>query len=291
LVVCLQLCMNMLRVGTAFYELRDVLRSLYDEGEANAIAHIAMEEVTGLDKTERLFRKEQVLTTAQLERFETLKEILMTGAPLQYAIGEAHFMRRTYIVSPAVLIPRPETEELVQWIVHDTKPRRALDIGTGSGCIAISLKLALEDCDVTAIDVSQEALDIAKQNADNLDAIVHFLRCDFLNEKARGELSVFDLIVSNPPYIPVTEKETLHTNVRDHEPGAALFVPSDDALLFYRAIAEFGLRHLSPVGSIFCELHRDYAQDTADMFRAKGYRRVQLRQDMQGAPRMLRVQF
>jgi release factor glutamine methyltransferase len=291
LLYCLQLCVAMLKVGNAFYVLRDALLALYDEGEANAMAHIVLEDLTGMDKTARLFRKEQALSKSQTVRFEDMKASLLEGSPLQYVIGEAHFMRRVFMVSPAVLIPRPETEELVDWVVRESKAKRMLDIGTGSGCIAISVKLAIPDCEVNAIDVSRDALNIGERNAEMLEAVVNFMELDFLDEEARKKLAVYDLIVSNPPYIPVAEKESLHTNVRDYEPGMALFVPSDDALLFYRAIADFGLGHLSPVGSIFCELHRDYAEATADMFRGKGYRRVQLRQDMQGAPRMLRVQF
>lgn len=278
-------------IGSAFFEVRDVLRSQYDEGEATAIANIVLEELTGLGKLERLWRKEQLLTPPQAERLQQLKAQLAQGTPLQYALGEALFLGRRFLVSPAVLIPRPETEELVEWIRKDTIPKKVLDIGTGSGCIAISIKLALPQCDVTGIDLSTDALAVAEKNALLLAAEVYFRQCDFLNEAARNTLGTFDLIVSNPPYIPLAERETLHANVREHEPDTALFVPSEDPLLFYREIARFGTRHLSPVGHVFCELHRDYAETTADLFRSEGYRKVVVRQDMHGALRMLRAQF
>jgi release factor glutamine methyltransferase len=278
-------------VGKAFFEVRDALRPLYDEGEATAIANIVLEEVTGLGKLERLWRKEQALSKLQAERLDFLKKSLANGTPIQYALGEAYFMGRRYLVSPAVLIPRPETEELVEWIRKDTFPKKLIDIGTGSGCIAISLKLAVPTCDVTAIDISTNALVVAEKNALLLAAEVYFRQCDFLNEAARNTLGTYDLIVSNPPYIPTAERETLHSNVREHEPETALFVPSDDPFLFYREIAKFGRLHLSPVGNIFCELHRDYAEATADLFRQEGFRKVQMRQDMHGALRMLRAHY
>jgi release factor glutamine methyltransferase len=206
---------------------------------------------------------------------------------MQYILGEAYFMGDRFMVSPAVLIPRPETEELVQWIIDEERPKHILDIGTGSGCIAISLAKRLPHSDVQAIDISAEALQVARQNAAALGVDIKFLQCDFLAQQ--DTLGLFDLIVSNPPYIPETEKETLHTNVRDHEPGTALFVPNDDALLFYRSIAFFGKTHLKVGGFIYCEVHQDYATDTAALFKSEGYSTVTLRNDVNGNPRMIRV--
>ncbi len=281
----------MLQIGAAFYELRTSMLALYDEGEASAIAHEVLHHITGLGRLERLQIQHQELSSAQEIEFLRIKNLLLDTVPMQYALGAAHFMGRRFKVSSAVLIPRPETEELVQWILAETSSRSILDIGTGSGCIAVSLALALPDCAVTALDISEEALSIAKENAEQLSATVHFQKCNFLEKKTRELLGRFDVIASNPPYIPEQERERLHPNVREHEPATALFVPSEDSLLFYRAIADFGKQHLSVEGSIYCELHRDFAEATATLFRQEGYRDVRLREDMQGNPRMLRARL
>lgn len=279
----------MLTLGEAFYDLKAALGALYDNEEASAIAHEVLQHLTGKSKLERLSQKEAQLSATQWQRFLQLRSALQSGAPLQYALGEAYFMGRRFSVSPAVLIPRPETEELVQWIISQERPQTLLDIGTGSGCIAISLKLALANCVVTAIDVSQTALEVAEKNARDLCADVHFEQLNFLDEQARSGLPGFDVIVSNPPYIPETERETLHTNVRDYEPETALFVPSENALLFYQQIAVFGKIHLNSGGSIYCELHQDYAEQTTALFRTQGYNFVTLRRDIHGNLRMLQA--
>ncbi len=279
----------MLTIGAAYADLRSALTALYDEGEAMAVAHGALEHVTGFTRLQRLSQNALLLSEAQWEAYTGAKAGLLDGQPLQYVIGEARFLGRTFFVSPAVLIPRPETEELVEWVMSDAQPAAILDIGTGSGCIAVSLKLAMPDCDVTAIDVSPEALAIAQQNAQRLGAEVAFQQLDFLNAQSRDTLPKFGVIVSNPPYIPLTEADTLHRNVRDHEPATALFVPTADPLLFYREIAAFSRTHLADEGAVYCELHRDFAEETAELFREYGYASVTLRDDLHGAPRMLRA--
>lgn len=279
------------QIGAAFYELKAALATLYDDAEASAIAHEALRHITGLDRLSRLSQKHQTLTAAQAADFSRMKRALQRGEPLQYAIGMAHFMGRDFKVTAAVLIPRPETEELVQWILQEEKCSNLLDVGTGSGCIAVSLALALPGCAVQAIDISADALSIAEENAERLGARVAFQLSDFLEKASREALGSFDVIVSNPPYIPEAERATLHANVREYEPGIALFVPSDDALLFYRAIADYGKQHLSAAGRIYCELHRDYAEDTAALFRQQGYAEVTLRKDLHGNLRMLRARL
>ncbi|MBS1615327.1 MAG: peptide chain release factor N(5)-glutamine methyltransferase [Bacteroidetes bacterium] len=278
-------------IGTSFFELKAALGKLYDEHEAAAIAHECLYHITGLDRLTRLTQKHQVLSPEQAAQFSKMKTGLLQGMPLQYLIGSAHFLGRDFTVSPAVLIPRPETEELVQWILEGTPPQQILDIGTGSGCIAISLALAWPACTLHAIDISTEALNIAKDNALQLGARLHFQQGDFLKTEQCEQLGQFDILVSNPPYIPVAERMSLHPNVREYEPGTALFVPSDDALLFYRAIADFGKGHLTAKGWIYCELHRDFAAEAAALFRQEGYEEVHVRKDMQGNERMLRAQL
>jgi release factor glutamine methyltransferase len=279
----------MLTIGAAFYQLRTSLQARYDESEATAIAHIVLETVSGLSRLQRLSEKDTTLNEVQDRRFSEIESQLRGGRPLQYVLGEAPFLGRMFRVDESVLIPRPETEELVEWILADGKADTVLDIGTGSGCIAVSLKLGLGAASVTALDFSEAALAVARANAEALAAGVHFQQQDFLDDTRWTDLPQYDVIVSNPPYIPLAERAGLEAHVRDHEPGSALFVPDEEPLLFYKAIAQFGQTHLKPGGAIYCELHRDHAAATADMFSGAGYREVTLREDLHAAPRMLRA--
>jgi len=283
----------MLHYHQAFHELRHALQPLYDAREAAAIAHEVLYHVTGLDKLQRISQQETPLTAAQEAELQRCLRALRSGEPLQYVLGHAWFLGRRYRVDRHVLIPRPETEELVQWIVADRQqcaaPGDLLDIGTGSGCIAVSLKLMLLSARVEACDISSEALDVARANAQEQGADVRFFQADILDEKGWPLLPLYDVLVSNPPYIPVTEKDTLHSNVKDFEPSLALFTPGDDPLLFYRAIALLGMQRLTPGGAVYCELHRDYAEATAALFIQQGYKNVTIRRDMHGNPRMLKA--
>lgn len=280
----------MLSYQHAFQQLRTSLQPLYDEREATAIAHEVMDEITASTKVERLFSKESFFTEKQYSDFTTYSGELSTGKPLQYVLGKAWFHGHQYIVNASVLIPRPETEELIDWIVEDFKNKNAsvLDIGTGSGCIAIELCLRITKCQVTAIDISDAALKVAGQNAINLSVSPTFIQSDFLNESKWTDVASFDVIVSNPPYIPVADSPDLHVNVWKYEPGIALFVP-DDALLFYRKIAMFGKEHLNKAGIVYCELHRDYALPAKNLFEQNGYKNVEIKRDMHGNLRMLKA--
>jgi release factor glutamine methyltransferase len=266
----------------AFDLLRKQLVPLYDERESAAIAHEVVSHITSLSKVQRLVEKNSLLTAQQQLQFESCAEQLVKGVPLQYVTGTAWFMGKEYAVNNNVLIPRPETEELVQWVINEqrNKTTSIIDIGTGSGCIPVSLKLALPGADVAACDISEGALAVARQNAARLTADVAFLQLDFLEAGQQNKLGMFGVIVSNPPYIPFSEKERLHTNVRDNEPGIALFVPNDDALVFYRAIAQFGKNHLTQDGKIYCELDAEHAEACKALFEAEGYWDVTLRKDM-----------
>ncbi|MFI5196844.1 MAG: peptide chain release factor N(5)-glutamine methyltransferase [Chitinophagales bacterium] len=280
-----------LSYSRAFYELKNKLQPLYDDREAEALAHEILYFITGLDKTQRLLQKEMLFTIAQQEKYELAVTDLLSGKPLQYITGSAWFMGREFHVNEHVLIPRPETEELVQWIIDDRKNKAGnisiLDIGTGSGCIPISLKLALSHADVTTCDISNDALNAAKKNADRLQASIQLLKLDFLDAAQRNKLANYDVIVSNPPYIPVSEKENLHTNVKDYEPGIALFVPDDDPLVFYKALALFGKEHLKPKGYIYCELDAGHAMECKAIFEECGYKEVLIKKDMNGKWRLL----
>ncbi len=281
----------MLTYGQAFYDLKNALQPLYDEGEAVAIAHAIMEHITGADKLERLTEKNTPFTDEQQQQYDSIKGQLLHAAPVQYIVGKTWFMGREFMVNDSVLIPRPETEELVTWIVTDNKGKSPsiIDIGTGSGCIAVSLKLDLPGSQVTACDVSSGALLVARMNASHLNAHLEVKHVNFLDEEQVSTLGKYDIIASNPPYIPDSEKHTIHANVLNHEPHVALFVPTEDALLFYRIIADFGNTHLNDGGIIYCELDRDYAMQTKDLFEAKGYTDVEIRKDMAGNTRMLKA--
>ena len=284
----------MFSYSQAYYQLVNKLQPLYDAQEAAAIAHEVLSDITGLDKLQRLMDKDKLLTAAQTIVYERMLSELLRGRPMQYVLGYAWFMGRKYKVNESVLIPRPETEELVEWVCK-VNPEvsglnskfQVLDVGTGSGCIPISLKLSLPNAEVTSCDISADALGVAKENASMLGADVKFLEADFLNDSKWEQFGKYDIIVSNPPYIPIAEKESIHTNVKDFEPAAALFVDGD-ALLFYRAIAAFGKQYLNDGGAIFCELHRDYAVATKELFEQYGYV-AELRKDMHGNDRMLKA--
>ncbi len=236
--------------------------------------------------------KHALLTEQEEHLFEDMTAQLLTGKPLQYLTSKAWFMGREFYVDEHVLIPRPETEELVQWVLDDHKDDTVLsiiDIGTGSGCIPISLKLALNKARITTCDVSYDAIEVAKRNARKLEAAVEFIEIDFLQEAHWPLLGKYDVIVSNPPYIPIGEKNMLHVNVQAHEPELALFVPDEDALLFYRKIALFGKGHLKKGGMIYCEAHTDHALATAAVFEEQSYTGVIAKKDLHDNMRMVRA--
>ncbi len=276
----------------AFYLLKNQLLPIYDDRESTAIAHELLNHITSQSKFDRLINKSQLFTTQQQLAFEKATLELLAGKPLQYVIGNAWFMEHEFIVNEHVLIPRPETEELVQWIVADYKDAwelTLLDIGTGSGCIPVSLKLALPQAQITACDISENTLEVAATNATKLNANITFIGIDILDPEQQNNLGSYNVIVSNPPYIPVSERENMHSNVKDHEPGIALFVPSDDALLFYRTIAQLGKSHLEPEGCIYCELESSHGEQSKALFEEMGYKNVEIRKDMHGNWRMLKA--
>ena len=271
-----------------FVVLRDSLIPLYGEGEARAVAFLVMEELAGLSRTDIYADKGSQFSEETHKRFANICKALTEGVPVQYALGTAWFCGKKFGVTPDVLIPRQETEELVAWAVdvcrNRTVPLRILDAGTGSGCIAVSLKLALPDAEVTAWDVSDGALDVAQHNAQQLGAEVHFAKRDMLQPWNMEER--YDLIVSNPPYICERERTEMEANVLEHEPSLALFVPDNDPLRFYRALAQGAARCLKPGGWLLTETNRAYAEDTAALFTAAGLQGAEVRRDAFGNQRM-----
>lgn len=270
---------------------REQLMTIYDESEAVAITDWMMEHLTGKKRAERPMAKNEMLP-AQVDLLAHYLERLRQHEPLQYVLQEAWFCGFKFYVDQNVLIPRPETEELVEWIITDCRfpieQLSILDIGSGSGCIPVSLKRRLGKASVAGCDVSAGAVAVANRNASSLGVKVDFMNLDFLSAEARNALPCYDIIVSNPPYIPEDNRNDIRRNVLDHEPPLALFVPSGDALLFYRAIADFGQAHLNKNGKIYVEINEFLGQETAALFHTAGYT-TETRKDMQGKERMIRA--
>lgn len=269
-----------------YRELWRTLEPLYGNGEARAITDYVLDVCFGLSKADILCGAVEEMTAEKTAELNKIFGRLMKGEPVQYVLGRAEFSGRWFNVRPGVLIPRPETEELCAWITADSKASaspKVLDIGTGSGCIAITLQLDMPESKVTALDISADALDVARENAKQLGANVNFVKQDALNAKPEGE---WDVIVSNPPYICEKEKKDMAVNVLEHEPHTALFVPDADPLLFYRAITRLAVQTLSKGGRLYFEINPIYADDTCRMMRAEGMTAVELRSDMYGKQRM-----
>jgi release factor glutamine methyltransferase len=282
-----------------FNEARTVLnkelKNVYDEGELRNIVDLVIEHVTNLPRMEQIKDKKAYLTCEQLESIDAITERLKRNEPVQYVLGEAWFAGMKFKVNKNVLIPRPETEELVDWIARENVQRSMLndqfsiiDIGTGSGCIPISLKKELPQASVSAIDVCSEALFTATENAIELDAEIGFMLLDFIDEEKWKELGQYDIIVSNPPYVRQSEMHTMHERVKVFEPHQALFVPDNDALLFYKKLCDFSLKHLKPSGSLFVEINENLGKEVVDLFRAKGFSSTEIKKDLQGKDRIVR---
>lgn len=269
-----------------YRELWRTLEPLYGNGEARAVTDYVLDVCFGLSKADILCGAVDEMTAEKTAELNKIFGRLTEGEPVQYVLGRAEFCGRWFSVRPGVLIPRPETEELCAWITADSKASaspKVLDIGTGSGCIAITLQLDMPESKVTTWDISADALDVARENAQQLGANVNFVKLDALNAKPEGE---WDVIVSNPPYICEKEKKDMAVNVLEHEPHTALFVPDADPLLFYRAITRLAVQTLSKGGRLYFEINPIYADDTCRMMRAEGMTAVELRSDMYGKQRM-----
>ena len=281
-----------------YNELRHRLTQVYDAGEAQAIARMVYELRFGLSLSDICIGKDAQLSADCQAQLEDIAQRLLKQEPVQYVLGEATFAGRTYKVTPDVLIPRPETAELCQWITttHHSpltthhSPFTILDIGTGSGCIAITLALAWPEADVTAWDISPAALTVARENVARLSARVTFEQVDALHIPPSAlHLPPFTLIVSNPPYICNKERVAMETNVLEHEPHTALFVPDDDPLLFYRAIAQYGQTALKEGGWLYFEINPLYAEALREMFSKMSYQDIEIKEDQYGKQRMIRA--
>lgn len=280
-------------INEAFKHLQQRLLSLYNSSESANIADMVIEHITGYRGVERHMHSAQSLCIEQIEKLDKICDELVTHKPVQYVIGEAWFAGMKFFVNENVLIPRPETEELIEWICKETMKQTlinvdVLDIGTGSGCIPIALKMKLKHAAITSIDISKNALAVAKQNAMAMNAEIQFKEVDFLNEQQWLNFGKYDIIVSNPPYIKNSESQNMHNNVLFFEPHIALFIPDNDALLFYKKIAAFGKTHLNKGGQMFMEINEALGNETVAMLETAGYV-VELKKDMQEKDRMVKA--
>lgn len=275
-------------VGNVFAYLSGGLADHYDEREVINVATLCFEELLGLTRTDLVLKAEDRLSESEILKIHACLKELKKGRPVQYVIGEVDFRGLRLEVNESVLIPRPETEELVQWVLDSTQHKfpHVVDLCTGSGCIALSIKKELPESRVTGTDLSSEALQVAYQNSVKNALDVQFTQGDILEGKP--EISGVDIIISNPPYVADDESNTLHDRVLEHEPHMALFSPGDH-LKFYRVISTYAYSQLNPGGQLFFELSEKYAANTAEIVEQSGLEEVELRDDINGRPRMLRA--
>ncbi len=273
-------------IRKALIELMAALQPLYGDAEAMSIADLVAEHITGVARNKRLSSRDEMITSEQENRFNILQAELLTHKPVQYVLGEAWFMDLKFSVNENVLIPRPETEELADLVIKFSKNKelKIVDIGTGSGCIPVSLKKNLPSCEIYAVDISKEALQVAAQNAHAHDVEIHFKGLNILDESQWSQLPSVDIIVSNPPYIPLSGKSSMHNNVLNFEPHLALFVPDNDPLIFYKKIVEFAERKLA--SNVYFEIHQDHGVQLLQCFAGTNFK-TSLKKDINGHDRFL----
>lgn len=311
-------------IQEAYKQLLYQLYEVYDDREAANIADMVIEHVTAQRRIDRIVNKQMPVSTAQQQEIDIYTQQLLQHKPIQYVLHEAWFAGMKFYVDENVLIPRPETEELVEWIADlglpvtgyqfpvsaeneannniatnktqspvtgNRQPVTILDIGTGSGCIPIALKKRFAEWTVNAVDISAGALEVAKKNAAANNVDVTFTLINILDESAWQQQGMYDVIVSNPPYIKQSESASMHANVLAFEPHTALFVPDDDALLFYKKIADFALQHLNTHGLLFFEINEALGKEVFELLVSKGFKDIELRKDLQGKDRMVKAVY
>jgi release factor glutamine methyltransferase len=286
----------MMQLTTYRTQFVNSLSAVVDEAEAQSFFYLVVEQLHQLKRIDLALEPIYTITEAQWQQWESIRLRLLNQEPIQYILGSTTFYGLPFTVNPAVLIPRPETEELVDWILRSFALNRQpktnnrqqfLDIGTGSGCIAISLAKNLPDVHVSAIDVSAKALEIARLNAQQNGVQINFISQNILETTKLDQQ--YEVIVSNPPYVREVEKHEIQANVLEHEPHLALFVADEDPLLFYRKIGELAFESLTPSGSLFVEINQYLGEATLQLFRQIGFTQVELKKDMYGNDRMIRA--
>lgn len=295
-----QIAISNIKMKT-YQEFWQSLTPLYDAGEAQAIVRTVLDVEYGMTLTDIICGKVNELSSDEERNLEEIITRLQNGEPVQYVLGEADFAGRTFHVEPGVLIPRPETAELCQWIEEEVSSLKAderkqiLDICTGSGCIAITLGLTLPNSEVTGWDISEDALRIAQGNVEMLKAgnvRIEYQDALMLPKAAEAESSLskgWNIIVSNPPYICEKEKADMEKNVLEHEPSIALFVPDEDPLKFYRAIAEYASSALKSEGALYFEINPIYEKETREMLQSLGFKNIETKEDAFGKKRMMKA--
>lgn len=277
-------------LGELNHFLRRELLRIHPPEEADALVRMIINETTGYSRSHLLSRPETPLTPRHWSKVKDILSELKLRKPLQYILSKTEFYGLTLHVRPGVLIPRPETEELVHWILEifpqKDKSLQVLDIGTGSGCIAIALSANRPAWDVSGCDISQEALDVAGKNAEECNVQVHYYSCNILNPPRKVPGKKYDILVSNPPYVPEREKKELAPEILRYEPHEALFVPDDDPLRFYRAILDNATQILRPGGNLFFELHAHLGDHLRSLAAEKGFSKCEIKKDLNGRDRM-----
>jgi release factor glutamine methyltransferase len=278
--------MNIKSLKTYFFT---ELQTIQEDSEIESFFFILTEFLHNLKRIDVSLHPDFEVSVTDLEKWKTIISELKTEKPIQYITGEAWFYGLRFEVNENTLIPRPETEELVEWIVDGLKVKgkgqRVLDIGTGSGCIPITLKKEIPSAFVSAIDISEKALEMARKNAINNKVEINFIHQNILETESLDEK--YDIIVSNPPYVRNLEKQEIKRNVLDYEPHLALFVDDSDALLFYRKIAQLALKSLAPNGKLFFEINQYLGNETVELLEQLGFKNIELRKDFVGNDRMI----
>jgi len=271
----------------------DQLSSKYPRQETESISKLIFEKVLGLSRLQVYLNQHETISPANLAQITEIVNRLIQFEPIQYILGETEFYRLPLKVNAAVLIPRPETEELIDWIINNNPPVNPiiLDIGTGSGCIPIALSKKLPGASVDGWDISNEALMVASENAELNQVKVNFSYANVLNQSYPAQPQKYDIIVSNPPYVTVSEQLSMFKNVIDYEPHIALFVPDNDPLLFYRAIADVAINQLKQGGKLYYEINEQFGNETADLLSLKGFENIILKKDINGKERMLKAEL
>lgn len=268
---------------------KEELKDIYNADEIENFIFYSFSEDLGFSRSDLLLKTEETVSESMLLKFNNVVKQLKKHKPIQYILGSSHFYGLKFHIDGNVLIPRQETEELVDLIIKSNKNKQGkiLDIGTGSGCIAIALKKNLPQYDVSAIDISEKALEVAKRNAGINNAEINFIEADIFNNLVIQHFNNLDIIVSNPPYVLLSEKDKMEKNVLDHEPHLALFVNNDDPLKYYKIIADFALKTLNPDGQLFFEINETMGLEAKKLLEDKGFKNVNLKQDISAKNRIL----
>jgi release factor glutamine methyltransferase len=265
------------------------LEKIYPTRDAKQLINLLILNKLKLTRSEQALQMDYRISESEMVWFHQAIEQLRQEKPLEYILERAQFYGMPLKVNHAVLIPRPETEELVELILHETKQKAPsiIDLGTGSGCIALALKKHLPQANVKALDISQEALEIAKKNARALSLDVDFFLCNMLQLESCSFKDKFDVIVSNPPYVTPSDRQIMQKNVLEYEPSQALFVTNADPLQFYRPIAQFALQHLNQQGKLYVEINEQFGEECASLFQQKGLESIQIQYDIHGKQRFI----